>query len=66
MSCFMKMDRTGNVLKSRISESVIKVNTRFSYEEVQRILDGHNEPKANKKIVSLLHKPDNAKRVRVA
>jgi len=39
LSCFMTIDRSGKVVKSRISESVIKVHTRLSYDCAQSILD---------------------------
>jgi len=36
----MTIDRTGNVVKHKISESVIDIDTRFCYDDVQKILDG--------------------------
>jgi len=55
LSCFMKIDRTGNVIDSRISESVINTTTRFAYNEVQKILDGNAEAiKTHKKLVPMI------------
>lgn len=55
LSCFMTIDRTGKILKSRICESVIHTHTRLSYDMAQKILDGDTEAcKVHKKIVPLL------------
>lgn len=38
-SCFMEIDTKGNVIKYNIHKSVINSKKRFTYEEVQNILD---------------------------
>lgn len=38
-SCFMEIDGQGNVVKYNVHKSVIKSKKRFTYEEVQKILD---------------------------
>jgi len=38
-SVFMEIDRQGNVVNYKIGESVIRSRRRFTYEEVQHILD---------------------------
>jgi len=56
MSCFMKLDPNGKVLKSRIAETVINTTTRFSYDTVQKIYDGDAElAKEHKKTLPLLN-----------
>jgi ribonuclease R len=40
LSVFMTLDRDGNVLKHKICESIINIQRRFNYNEVQKILDG--------------------------
>ncbi|UCF79751.1 MAG: VacB/RNase II family 3'-5' exoribonuclease [Candidatus Eiseniibacteriota bacterium] len=40
VSILMELTRDGDVLRSRILESTIRSERRFTYEEVQRILDG--------------------------
>jgi ribonuclease R len=56
LSCFMTIDRMGNVLKSRLSETIINIHTRFSYKEVQMILDGNAElVSTHKKLVPIIH-----------
>ena len=55
LSCFMTIDRNGHVQESRINETVINIHTRFSYDTVQKILDGDAELcKTHKKIIPLL------------
>lgn len=39
MSCLMEIDRKGNVVAHEVAETVIRVDRRMSYNEVQRILD---------------------------
>lgn len=57
LACIMTVSPEGKVLKSRIAETVIKINTRFSYNIVQRILDGDVEVRKNyKKLVPMLEK----------
>jgi ribonuclease R len=56
MSCFMKLDPNGKVLKSRICNSVINVETRFAYDEVQKIYNGDADMmKTHKKTLPLLN-----------
>lgn len=38
MSCLMEIDRKGNVVSHEVAESVIRVDRRMSYNEVQKIL----------------------------
>ena len=38
-SCFMEIDSKGNVLKYDVHKSIINSKKRFTYEEVQKILD---------------------------
>lgn len=38
MSCLMEIDQKGNVISHEITESVIRVDRRMSYNEVQKIL----------------------------
>lgn len=40
LSCIMKVDFNGNLISSEIVESVINVNRRCSYTEVQEFFDG--------------------------
>ncbi|MDO4323250.1 MAG: ribonuclease R [Lachnospiraceae bacterium] len=43
MSCLMKIDRKGRIVDHEICESVIRVDRRMSYTEVQRILESLGE-----------------------
>jgi len=47
MSCMMKIGRDGNIIKYKISNSVIHSRQRFTYEEVEDILNGSEHPLAN-------------------
>ncbi|MBN8584757.1 MAG: ribonuclease R [Ignavibacteria bacterium] len=38
-SCFMEIDKKGNIIKYDVCKSVINSKKRFTYEEVQNILD---------------------------
>lgn len=38
MSCLMEIDRKGNVVSHEVAETVIRVDRRMSYNEVQKIL----------------------------
>ncbi|MHB2147713.1 ribonuclease R [Calditrichota bacterium LG25] len=42
-SCIMEINRKGEVVNYKIAPSVINSNRRFSYEEVQDILDGKTD-----------------------
>ncbi len=53
-SCFMELDENGEVTDYRIVESVINSNQRFTYEQVQDILDG----KAKHKLAPVLKEMD--------
>ncbi len=44
MSIFMDLDKQGKVLKRRLSSTVIRSCRRFTYEEVQTLLDGGKVP----------------------
>lgn len=46
LSCLMDMDASGRVIAHRIVESVIRVDRRMSYTEVNRILTGQDEDPA--------------------
>ncbi len=50
MSAFMDIDRAGKVVKRRLAETVIRSWRRFTYEEVQALLDGGKVPDVPKKI----------------
>lgn len=39
-SCIMRLNREGDVLDRRITESVIRSKRRLTYEEAQRLIDG--------------------------
>jgi len=55
LSVFMTIDRAGDIVKHEIVESVININTRFCYEDVQKILDGDAELcKIHKKLVPMI------------
>ncbi|MGN0362944.1 MAG: ribonuclease R [Bilifractor sp.] len=43
LSCIVKMDREGNIRKSRIAESVICSSHRMTYSEVDRIFAGNRQ-----------------------
>lgn len=43
MTCFMEIDHQGNVVNSEITPSVIKVNERMTYTNVNKILLGDKE-----------------------
>ncbi|OGR76339.1 MAG: hypothetical protein A2X32_00490 [Elusimicrobia bacterium GWC2_64_44] len=50
MSAFMDIDKTGKVLKRRLAETVIRSWRRFTYEEVQALLEGAKVPDVHKSI----------------
>ena len=43
LSCLMELDEKGGIIGHEITESVIRVNHRMSYNQVSRILDGDKE-----------------------
>lgn len=43
LSCFMDIDSKGKILSHEIAESVIHVNKRMTYTDVNRILEGEKE-----------------------
>ena len=43
LSCLMELDERGGIIGHEITESVIRVNHRMSYNQVSRILDGDKE-----------------------
>ncbi|MCD6376992.1 MAG: ribonuclease R [Caldisericaceae bacterium] len=53
-SCIMEIDRQGEVVNYKITPSVINSKRRYSYEEVQEILDG----KANDSFAKILKQMD--------
>lgn len=48
LSCIMDIDKTGRVVGHRIAETVIKVDRRMSYTNVQRILNAASYIKAGR------------------
>jgi ribonuclease R len=50
MSAFMDIDKTGKVVKRRLAETVIRSWRRFTYEEVQALIDGAKVPDVHKSI----------------
>jgi ribonuclease R len=44
LSCIMDLDAEGRILSSRLCESAIKSNVRFTYENVESILKGETLP----------------------
>ncbi len=44
VSVFMNVDKHGKVTKRRLAETVIRSSRRFTYEEVQTLLDGGKVP----------------------
>ncbi|MCL2228493.1 MAG: ribonuclease R [Firmicutes bacterium] len=57
LSCFMTLDRNGQMLEYNVCETVINVTTRLSYEKAQAILDGDKDLlKEHKKIVPVLER----------
>ena len=43
LSCIMTVDPKGNIVDHEIAETVIHVDQRMSYTDVQKILDGDEE-----------------------
>lgn len=43
LSCLMEIDAQGNVTGHEITESVIRVDRRMNYDQVERILEGQEE-----------------------
>lgn len=48
LSCLMDLDREGNVVRHKIAETVIQVDQRMSYNQVQEILDEKDGKTASK------------------
>ncbi len=46
-SCFMEIDKDGNLIDYSIEETVIHSKRRFTYEQAQEILDGKNHKYKN-------------------
>lgn len=44
LSCLMEVDKGGTIGNYEIVESVIRVDKRMSYTQVQKILDGDESP----------------------
>jgi len=49
LSVIMRIDPNGDVVSNKIYESIININQRFSYDDVQLIIDG--DERADKKLV---------------
>lgn len=49
MSCLMEIDQKGNVIAHEVAETVIRVDRRMSYNEVQKILTYRKLTEAEKK-----------------
>ncbi|MDE2491449.1 MAG: VacB/RNase II family 3'-5' exoribonuclease [Elusimicrobia bacterium] len=45
MTCWLDLREDGEILGSRIEETVIRSRRRFTYEEVQELLDGREVPR---------------------
>lgn len=54
LSCIMTIDRYGNVLSYEIAETVINVNHRISYNEVNNIVTGKKEYKKYDDVADML------------
>ncbi len=50
MSAFIDLDQSGKVVKRRLAETVIRSWRRFTYEEVQTLLDGGKVPDVPKRV----------------
>ncbi len=46
LSCIMEMDESGKVVDHRIAKTVIRVDRRMSYNQVQAVLDGDEDAAA--------------------
>lgn len=55
LSCFMDIDKKGNVIDHRISETVVRVTKRMSYTQVKKIIEDKDEEtiKENKELVPM-------------
>lgn len=58
MSCVMEIGRDGQIIKSKISSSVIHSKERFSYEEVEAIINGKSH-----KLASHIHEMEQLRQV---
>lgn len=61
LSAFLEIDASGKLLSSRFEKTLIRVSRRFSYTEVDAILQGKKDPDAGKlrtmaKLASLLRR----------
>ena len=43
LSCFMDIDKNGNVVDHRISETLVNITKRMSYTQVKKIIEDHDE-----------------------
>lgn len=43
LSCFMDIDKNGNVVDHRIAETVVNITKRMSYTQVKKIIEDHDE-----------------------
>lgn len=55
LSCFMDIDKKGNVIDHRISETVVRVTKRMSYTQVKKIIEDKDEEtiEENKELVPM-------------
>jgi ribonuclease R len=56
LSAFMDVDRNGKVLKRRLAETVIRSWRRFTYEEVQTLLEGGKVPDVPKGVLEAVRR----------
>lgn len=43
LSCFMDIDKSGNVVDHRISETLVRIDKRMSYTQVRKVIEDHDE-----------------------
>ena len=61
LSCIMTIDPNGSVTKTLLTESIININKRFSYDEIQALIDAPNSKKTpSKRSKSVLNLLQNA------
>ena len=57
LSCFMDIDKDGNVVDHRISETLVNITKRMSYTQVKKIIEDHDEEtiKENEPLVPMFY-----------
>lgn len=57
LSCFMDIDKNGNVVDHRISETLVNITKRMSYTQVKKIIEDHDEEtiKDNEPLVPMFY-----------